>query len=98
MFIDVRGLTPADAVIVRPLLQSLAEKWRILGGLLGFYNDDLIKISSSGGSDESYLNRVITKWLYGDSSQPPTLEKLIAALRSPHISREEIVTNLVKGR
>ena len=95
MFLDVRNLTPTDATIVRPLLQGLAEKWHIIGGLLGFDKDALIKISSFGGSDESYLNIIITKWLCGDSSQPPTLESLITALK--YINEGDTVTKLLKS-
>ena len=97
MFLDVRNLTPADAAIIRPLLKSLTEKWHILGSLLGFDTGAIKKIRSSGGDDESYLNSVIDRWLCGDASQLPTLERLIAALRNPQINGETIVAELLKG-
>ena len=86
-----------DAPIIRPLLQSLSEKWYNLGTLLGFDQDALKKIGSVAGSAESYLEQVISRWLCGDSAKPPTLESLVAALRDAAVGGEEIVTRLLKG-
>lgn len=91
-------LTPGkDARVIRPLLQKLSEKWDILGALLGFDRDTLSQIASYGGSVEAYMDRVVTKWLCGDSAYLPTLQNLIVALRCPRINEEEIVTKLMEG-
>ena len=86
-----------DAPIIRPLLQSLSDKWYILGALLGFDQDAINKIASVAGSAESYLEQVITRWLCGDSAKPPTLESLVAALRDAAVGGGEIITSLLKG-
>ena len=96
--LDVTNLTPGkDAPLIRPLLQPLADKWHTLGVLLGFDQESLSRIGSSGGTSGSYLDRLITKWLYGDSVHPPTLQNLIAALTCPHINEEKTVIKLLEG-
>lgn len=86
-----------DAHVIRPLLRKLSKKWNTLGALLGFDNDTLKEIASSGGNVQAYMDRVVTKWLCGDSAHPPTLQILIAALKSPYINEKEITTKLMKG-
>ena len=86
-----------DAAIIHSLLQVLANKWHILGHLLGFDETSLAKISSVAGSTGSYLDKVITGWLYGNSNQQPTLEGLIMALRHAEIGGDAVATQLLKG-
>lgn len=85
-----------DAAIIRPLLQSLADKWRILGYLLGFDETTLDKISSVAGSAGSYLDKVITDWLCGDSTQQPTLNGLISALRHAEVGEDTVASQLLE--
>lgn len=69
----------------------------MLGTLLGFDQTAMSKIASVAGSAESYLEQLITKWLCGDSSLPPTLKSLIAALRNSVIDEEEIALSVLRG-
>lgn len=86
-----------DAPILRPILHQIAEKWRILGFLLGFDHNTLDNLAKFAGSNESYLDKVISKWLCGDSTHPQTLESLVGAIRNQEIGEEEIATKLLKG-
>ena len=86
-----------DAAKIRPLLQALAEKWYLLGRLLGFDEGSLAKISSVAGDDRSYLDKVITRWLCGDSNQRPTLKGIVLALRNAEIDGDEVAMQLLEG-
>ena len=57
----------------------------------------MINLHHFAGSNESCLERVITMWLCGDSSQPPWLESLIAALQNAEINEVEVAAKLLEG-
>ena len=82
---------------IRPLLQTLAKKWYLLGHLLGFDDLSLKKISSVAGDDRSYLDKVITQWLCGDSNQRPTLKGLVMALRRVEIGGDRVASQILEG-
>ena len=80
--------------MILPFVESVCSKWRLLGIVLGASQGDLLQIC---GDPMKCLQKVISLWLSGQCSKPPTLECLTNALRSFDMKENHIAAAIEQG-
>ena len=84
-----------DENVILPYLTLVSYKWRMLGILLGVSHEELTKLY---GEPVARLKVVISLWLSGRCSKPPTLESLISALRNRSVAEDSVATAIEQGK
>ena len=83
-----------DEEVLMPYLVMIRFKWHELGSLLGVSHEELAKLHGEPGAR---LRKVISMWLSGQCSKPPTLDTLTGALRHSSIDEDNVATAIEQG-
>ena len=77
--------------MILPYLTLISFKWRMLGILLGMSQGELGNLE---GEPVACLRAVISFWLSGRCSKPPTLESLTDALRNRSMNEDGVAATI----